>query len=276
MPMMHAPRMIRRRRQLPRRLRGQSLNRLVPNIVTLLALCAGLTAVRFGLEHRFQSAVIAIGIAAVLDGLDGRIARLMGATSRFGAELDSLCDFVCFGTVPALLLYLWEMQRLDRAGWTIVLIYAICTALRLARFNTALDVAQPPWAHYFFTGVPAPAGAGLVLLPLIASFVLPEGAIETYPIAVGAWIVFVGALMASRIPTFAMKRIRVPNHMVVPTLLLGGIIAAGLATETWITFIAIAAIYLLSIPFSMRLMRRLRRAAERAGGTAEPAAEGHP
>jgi CDP-diacylglycerol--serine O-phosphatidyltransferase len=273
--MMHAPRMIRRRRQLPRRLRGQSLNRLVPNIVTLLALCAGLTAVRFGLEHRFQSAVIAIGIAAVLDGLDGRIARLMGATSRFGAELDSLCDFVCFGTVPALLLYLWEMQLLDRAGWTIVLIYAICTALRLARFNTALDVAQPPWAHYFFTGVPAPAGAGLVLLPLIASFVLPEGTVEAYPIAVGAWIVFVGALMASRIPTFAMKRIRVPNRMVLPTLLLGGIIAAGLATETWITFIVIAAVYLLSIPFSMRLMHRLRRAAERTGGTTEPAPETH-
>ena len=271
--MMHAPRIRRRRRQLPRRLRGQSLNRLVPNIVTLLALCAGLTAVRFGLEHRFQSAVIAIGIAAVLDGLDGRIARLMGATSRFGAELDSLCDFVCFGTVPALLLYLWEMQRLDRAGWTIVLIYAICTALRLARFNTALDVQQPPWAHYFFTGVPAPAGAGLVLLPLIASFVLPEGRIESYPIAVAAWIVFVGALMISRIPTFAMKRVRVPNHMVLPTLLLGGIIAAGLATETWITFIVIAAVYLLSIPFSMRLMLRLRRA---AAGAAEPAPEAHP
>lgn len=269
--MMHAPRMIRRRRQLPRRLRGQSLNRLVPNIVTLLALCAGLTAVRFGLEHRFQSAVIAIGIAAVLDGLDGRIARLMGATSRFGAELDSLCDFVCFGTVPALLLYLWEMQLLDRAGWTIVLIYAICTALRLARFNTALDVPQPPWAHYFFTGVPAPAGAGLVLLPLIVSFVLPDGAIEAYPIAVAAWIVFVGALMISRIPTFAMKRVRVPQHMVLPTLLLGGVIAAGLATETWITFIVIAAFYLLSIPFSMRLMYRLRRAA--AAG--EPAAESH-
>jgi CDP-diacylglycerol--serine O-phosphatidyltransferase len=271
--MMHAPRMIRRRRrQLPRRLRGQSLNRLVPNIVTLLALCAGLTAVRFGLEHNFQSAVIAIGIAAVLDGLDGRIARLMGATSRFGAELDSLCDFVCFGTVPALLLYLWEMQLLDRAGWTIVLIYAICTALRLARFNTALDVPQPPWAHYFFTGVPAPAGAGLVLLPLISSFVLPEGTIEAYPLVVAGWIVFVGALMISRIPTFAMKRIRVPNNMVLPTLLLGGVIAAGLATETWITFIVIAGLYLLSIPFSMRLMHRLRRAAERSAA-AEPAPE---
>ena len=259
---MHAPRLIRRRRRpLPRRLRGQSLNRLVPNIVTLLALCAGLTAVRFGLEHRFQSAVIAIGIAAVLDGLDGRIARLMGATSRFGAELDSLCDFVCFGTVPALLLYLWEMQLLDRAGWTVVLIYAICTALRLARFNTALDLPQPPWAHYFFTGVPAPAGAGLVLVPLIASFVLPQGTIERHPALVAIWIVLVGALMISRIPTFAMKRVRVPNNMVLPILLLGGIIAAGLATEPWITFLVIAALYLASVPFSMRMMYRLRRAA---------------
>jgi CDP-diacylglycerol--serine O-phosphatidyltransferase len=209
----------------------------------------------------------------VLDGLDGRIARLMGATSRFGAELDSLCDFVCFGTVPALLLYLWEMQQLDRVGWAIVLIYAICTALRLARFNTALDLPQPPWAHYFFTGVPAPAGAGLVLLPLIASFVLPEGTVATYPIMVAAWIVFVGALMISRLPTFAMKRVRVPNHMVLPTLLLGGVIAAGLVTSPWHTLIVIELAYLLSIPFAMRLMRRLRRAADRAAVAGEPAPE---
>ena len=156
-----------------RRLRGFSINRLIPNVLTLAALCSGLTAIRFGLQGQMRLAVIAIIVAAIFDALDGRVARRLGVTSRFGAELDSLCDFVCFGTVPALLLYLWEMQLLDRAGWTIVLIYAICTALRLARFNTALDVPQPPWAHYFFTGVPAPAGAGLVLLPLVASFVLP-------------------------------------------------------------------------------------------------------
>jgi CDP-diacylglycerol--serine O-phosphatidyltransferase len=262
--------MMRRRRHLPRRLRGQSLNRLVPNIVTLLALCAGLTAVRFALEHRFSTAVIAIAIAAVLDGLDGRIARLMGATSRFGAELDSLCDFVCFGTVPALLLYLWGMNQLDRLGWLIVLIYAICAALRLARFNTALDVEQPPWAHYFFTGVPAPAGAGLVLLPVVASFVLPEGTRLLNPVLVGCWIVFVGALMISRIPTFALKRIRVPNRYVLPILMLGGVIAAGLAADPWMTFLAIALVYLLSIPFSVRLQRRLRRAAERAEPETSP------
>lgn len=249
--------MLRRR---PPRLRGQSINRLIPNILTLLALCSGLTGVRFALEGHFQHAVIAVVLAAVLDGLDGRIARLIGATSKFGAELDSLSDFVCFGVVPAIILYLWVMHDAGRIGWAAVLIYTVCAGLRLARFNTALDDgSRPAWTYNYFTGVPAPAGAGLALLPMIASFDSESGWTRT-PWLVGFWTVMVAALMVSRIPTFALKRLRIPPWMVLPVLLGVGIVAAGLAAEPWLTIQIIGVLYLLSIPLSVRATQRLRKA----------------
>jgi CDP-diacylglycerol--serine O-phosphatidyltransferase len=242
------------------RLRRQSINRLIPNILTLLALCAGLTAMRFALEQRYQLAVIALVVAGVLDGLDGRIARLIGATSKFGAELDSLSDFVCFGVAPALMLYLWVMNHGGRFGWAIVLLYAVATALRLARFNTALDDdAKPAWTFNYFTGVPAPAGAGLAILPMIMSFELGREYFE-HPWLIGAWIILVSVLMVSKIPTFAFKRLRVPHWMVLPILLVVGTIAAGLAAEPWLTLMIVGAIYIGSLPVAFYITRAARRA----------------
>src|ERR1700728_1326923 len=161
-------RRLRRRRQRRRpRYKGPSFNRMVPNLLTLLGLCAGLTAMRFSLEGRFGSAAVAIVVAGAIDGLDGRLARLLKATSRFGAELDSRWAFLCFGAGPAFILYLWSLQRAGGFGYTPCLIFAVCMALRLARFNAALDSAPgPAYAYNFFTGVPAPARAGVVLIPL--------------------------------------------------------------------------------------------------------------
>ena len=249
--------MMLRRRRPP--LRRHSINRLIPNILTLLALCAGLTAMRFALEQHFQLAVVALVAAAVLDGLDGRIARLIGATSKFGAELDSLSDFVCFGVAPALTLYLWVMNHSGRFGWAIVLLYAVCAALRLARFNTALDDdTSPAWTYNYFTGVPVPAGAGLVILPLIASFEIGREWFE-HPWLIGLWTIMVSGLMVSRLPTFAFKRMRVPHWMVLPILLVVGVIAAGLAAEPWLTLLLIGCAYVASIPLAYSLTRSIRR-----------------
>src|ERR1700728_3883473 len=161
-------RRLRRRRQRRRpRYKGPSFNRMVPNLLTMLGLCAGLTSMRFGLEGRFGAAAVAIAVAAVIDGLDGRLARLLKATSRFGAEFDSLSDFLCFGVAPPFVLYLWSLQRGRAYGYVPCLMFAVCMALRLARFNASLDGApKPAYAYNFFTGVPAPAGAGLALFPL--------------------------------------------------------------------------------------------------------------
>ncbi len=260
----------------PRGLRRQSINRLIPNILTLLALCAGLTAMRFALEQHYEAAVIAIVIAGVLDGLDGRIARLIGATSKFGAELDSLSDFVCFGVAPALVLYLWVMSHAGRIGWAVVLLFAVCAALRLARFNTALDdETKPAWTYNYFTGVPAPAGAGLAILPLIASFELGRESFE-HPWLIGAWTILVSGLMVSRLPTFAFKRLRVAHWMVMPILLLVGTIAAGLAAEPWLTLMVIGVIYIASIPLAYYLTAGARRAVPPGAAKAEPAAQEPP
>src|SRR5258707_10708364 len=149
-----------------RRIQELSVQRMVPNILTLLALCAGMTAIRFALNGNFPAAVYAVIVAGVLDGLDGRVARLLKATSHFGAELDSLSDFVSFGVAPATVMYLWTMSALHSVGWAIVLFFAVCCALRLARFNTELTAEPPPYAARFFRGAPAPAGAGLLMVPM--------------------------------------------------------------------------------------------------------------
>lgn len=252
------------RRRPTRRLRAQSFHRLIPNIMTLTALSAGLTAVRFALEARWHAAIIAVLIAAVLDGLDGRIARLIGATSKFGAELDSLSDFICFGVVPGLISYLWILQGGSPIGWAAVLIYAVGAALRLARFNTALeDESRPPWTYNYFVGVPAPAAAGLALMPMVASLEFNLAGLIG-PVMVGGWLILVAALMVSRIPTYAFKRVRIPNLLVVPMLLLAGIVAAGLATEPWLTLLILGGSYIVSIPLSIRSVMRLRRMMQRA------------
>ena len=249
-----------RRRPRPR-LRDQSFNRLIPNILTVLALCAGLTSIRFAFQERWEMAVFAIVIAGVLDGLDGRIARLLDGSSKFGAELDSLSDFLAFGVAPALLLYYWTMKSVVGLGWALALLFAVCCALRLARFNTKVDNADlPAWTGRFFTGVPAPAGAGLVLLPVFATFEFGSGFFD-HPIVTGGAMVAVSLLMVSRVPTYSFKRIKVPHDYVLPTLLGVGLFAAFLVGLPWLTLMAVGVLYLASLPLSYVAHRRLSRQA---------------
>ncbi|HXQ53147.1 MAG TPA: phosphatidylcholine/phosphatidylserine synthase [Stellaceae bacterium] len=258
--------MLRRRRHRRGRMRvrpmgGWSLNRLIPNILTLLALCAGMTAIRFAFAGRFEAAVIAIIIAGVLDGIDGRIARLLKGMTSFGAQLDSLSDFVSFGVAPAVLLYLWTMSAMQSVGWALVLLFAVCCALRLARFNTQIGADLPPYAYNFFTGVPAPAAAGLVMVPMMASFEF-GGTFFRAPLLNGLVLAAVAALMVSRVPTFSMKRFSVPRELVLPMLIVIGAAAAFLTTEPWATLLAVGVVYLASFPVSIRQYLRLRRTAE--------------
>jgi CDP-diacylglycerol---serine O-phosphatidyltransferase len=272
----------RMRRPRVRRLSDLSVNRMVPNVLTLLALCAGMTAIRFAMNGNFQGAVFAIIVAGIFDGLDGRIARLLKSTSSFGAELDSLSDFVSFGVAPASVLYLWTMSGLRGLGWAIVLFFAVCCALRLARFNTEAGSDRPAYASMFFTGVPAPAGAGLVIVPMFLSFEWGDWLFRS-PYLNALTVAGVALLMVSKVPTVSLKRIRIPHHLVVPTLLGIGVLAAFVTTAPWPTFTAIGIVYVGSIPLTIRAYERLRRAADaRRGEPAEaaapvlPAAAGYP
>jgi CDP-diacylglycerol--serine O-phosphatidyltransferase len=246
-----------RRRRRPR-YKGPSFNRLVPNLLTLIGLCAGLTSMRFALDGQFGAAAVAVVLAGAIDGLDGRLARLLKATSRFGAEFDSLADFLCFGIAPAFILYLWSLQRLGGFGFTPCLIFAVCMALRLARFNASLDVAHaaPAYAWNFFTGVPAPAGAGLVLFPLFCGAVLVGGAM----------------LLVSTLPVWSFKNFKVPSNYVLPLMLGVGTFAAVLVADPWAALAAGGLLYLVMLPFSVRSFRRLQR--EAGWDAAEPAAAG--
>ncbi len=265
----------RRARIRPPRIPGLSINHMIPNVLTLLALCAGLTSIRFGLHGKWEAGVAAIFLAAILDGLDGRVARLLQGTSKFGAELDSLSDFVSFGVAPAMLLYFWTMQTAGGFGWALVLLFAVCCALRLARFNTMLGDDLPPYAYNFFTGVPAPAAAGLVLFPMVASFQFDAGFFDR-PAVVAVFLLGVSFLMVSTIPTFSFKKVRIPHKWVLPILLVIGLLAAFLVTEPWLTLVVVGVLYVGMIPLSVRSFRRLKREAERveAGGAAPPAQAG--
>lgn len=241
-----------------RRLRVLPLYRLIPNAITLLALCSGVTGMRFALEGRWQMAVGAIILAAVLDGLDGRIARLVGSATKMGAELDSLSDVVSFGVAPAMIVYLWALHDLRGFGWAIALVFAICCALRLARFNAGLDEEDPPpWAHQYFTGVPAPAGGLLLLLPLVFSFEFESAFFAS------AWVnaimaALIGGLMVSRLPTFSMKGVKIPTRHAWLILLGFGAFAAFLLSNLWLTLICTGIIYLGSIFYSYHSFRRLQ------------------
>ena len=261
----------RRRRVRVRPIGTLSLNRMIPNILTLLALCAGMTAIRLAFSGKFESAVIAIIIAGVLDGIDGRIARLLKGTSPLGAQLDSLSDFVSFGVAPAIMLYMWTMHDLASIGWALVLLFSVCCALRLARFNTQIGAELPPYAYNFFTGVPAPAAAGLVILPMILSFEFGDHAFRS-PYLAAVFLAGVAALMVSRVPTFSFKRFRMPGHWVLPMLLVIAALVGFLTTEPWATLLLIGVLYLASIPVSVRSYRRLHDAAEelRASPAREP------
>ena len=251
--------MLRRRHG---RLKALPVNSLVPNILTVLALCAGMTAIRFAREERWEAAVVAIVLAAVFDGLDGRMARLLKGATKFGAELDSLSDFCAFGVAPAFFVYHWSAHEMGGLGWIAALCYATCAALRLARFNTmAEDPQRPAWANDFFTGVAAPAGAGFVMLPAVLTFLLDSDAVLRHPALNAAWLLVCALLMISRIPTFSLKKLRVKREHVLPTLVLVGLLAALLVSYPWFTLAAVGIGYLASLPFSFASQRRMAASA---------------
>ena len=256
--------MLKRRRRVKRRSRPRSetFARLLPNMITLGALCAGLTGVRFAIAEQWEFAMVAVLVAAVLDALDGTIARLLKSESDFGAELDSLSDVVAFGVAPGLIIYFWSLSELGGFGWAAALFFAVCCALRLARFNSTLDTA-PRFARGFFTGVPAPGGALLALLPLLLSQEF-GAAFFGHPAVTGPWIVAIALLMVSQVPTFALKSVRVPQRFFLPMLVLIALLGAGLAGSPWQTLTLLSLIYLGSFPFSYRLYRRRQAEAEAA------------
>lgn len=261
----------------PRRPRFKAIpvRTLVPNLITLLALCAGLTAIRLAIESKLEWALAAIVFAAMLDGIDGRVARMLKGTSKFGAELDSLADFVNFGVAPALILYFWGLHDLKSAGWIVALVFAICAGLRLARFNVmADDPDAPAWAGNFFTGIPAPAGALTVLLPIYLYFLgVPNG-----PVTI--WLTFfytlaIALLMVSRLPVFSGKRVgkRVPPEMVLPVFVVVVLFVALLISYPWEVLSAGAVLYLACLPLgwlSYRDYQRRDALAASAGAATSP------
>ncbi len=260
----------------PRRFKPIPVRVLLPNLITLLALCAGLTAIRMAVEHRLELALAAIVFAAALDGIDGRVARLLKGTSRFGAELDSLADFVNFGVAPALILYFWGLHDLKSAGWIVALVFAICAGLRLARFNVMVDDPdKPAWAGNFFTGIPAPAGAITALLPIYLNFLGVADNLIT------VWVTFVytlviALLMVSRLPVFSGKRMgkRVPPEMVLPLFVVAVLVVALLISYPWEVLTVGTLAYLASLPFgamSYRKHQRQDEAAAAAAGAGAPA-----
>src|SRR5215467_8899488 len=259
----------------PRRFRAVPVRTMVPNVITLLALCAGLTAIRLAAEGTFEWAVYAIVFAAVLDGIDGRVARLLKGTSRFGAELDSLADFVNFGVAPGVTLYFWSLHEVKSAGWIAAMVLAIAAGLRLARFNVMMDDPnRPAWAGNFFVGMPAPAGAITVLLPVYAHFLGVPLPAFIAPITL-VYTLAIGFLMVSRLPVYSGKRVgtRVPPDLVL--LLFIGVVLffALLIAYPWAVLTAGTLAYLASLPFGWLSHRDyVRRDAEAAahGKNARP------
>lgn len=228
--------------------------RLLPSVITILALCSGLSAVKYGLDGQLGIALAMIGAAAILDTLDGRIARLLDATSKMGAELDSLSDAISFGVAPALVLYTTLMHG-SSGGWMIALVYAVSIVLRLARFNTLMDdETRPSYAGEYFVGVPAPAGALVALLPIAFYEQWGDGWWASFYF-VSAWTLISAALIVSRIPTLAMKSFSVPPHLAAGLLVLVALAAAALVTFPLILLMVLVGLYLLHIPFAVRSQR---------------------
>jgi CDP-diacylglycerol--serine O-phosphatidyltransferase len=244
-----------------RRFRAIPVRTLLPNVITLLALCAGLTGIRLAYEGKLELALAAIVFAAALDGIDGRVARLIKGQSRFGAELDSLADFVNFGVAPALILYLWGLHDFKNVGWIAALVFAICASLRLARFNVMIeDPDRPPWTGNFFTGMPAPAGAITVLLPIYVNLLgLPYSTVLLSFALI--YTLANASLMVSRLPVFSGKRVgkRVPPEMVLPLFVLVVLFIALLISFPWEVLTVGTLCYLASLPFGWRSYREHER-----------------
>ncbi|HEX6141965.1 MAG TPA: CDP-diacylglycerol--serine O-phosphatidyltransferase [Geminicoccaceae bacterium] len=260
-----------------RRLRAQPIIHLVPNIFTVASLCLGLTAIRYGLDGRFELALALLVLAGIFDGLDGRSARLLKITSKLGAQLDSLADFLSFGVAPAVLVYLWSLHSVKGIGWALSLLFATCCALRLARFNTELeDTARPTWMARFFTGVPAPAAAGCAIMPMLASFAF-SGAAWAQSWLLNAVVILVTAvLMVSRVPTFSLKMVtvRIAPEWTLPTLVFVGLFVAALSSAPWLTLFFVGLAYVLSLPVGVMAAERMRRRAANEAAAEQAAADG--
>ena len=246
-----------------RQVRGIPLRALIPNAVTVLALCFGLTGVRFAIAGEWEKAVASIVVAAVLDGIDGRIARLLKGATRFGAELDSLSDVTAFGVAPALIVYLWSLQYLPGIGWVIALSHAVTCALRLARFNAQIDSApQPHKRAGFLTGVPAPVGAALTLSPLFLSFWLEPVLLDDARVRatlVTLVVIPVAFLMVSSLPTFSWGSVRLRPSQRLPALVVVGLLAGALFSAPWMTLTLACIAYAAMIPFAVRSYARLKQ-----------------
>jgi CDP-diacylglycerol--serine O-phosphatidyltransferase len=266
------------KRRRGRRQRSQPLIHLLPNMFTVLSLCAGLTSIRYALDGRFELAVALIVAAGALDGLDGRSARLLKISSKLGAQLDSLADFLSFGVAPAILVYLWSLNHVKAFGWALALLFATCCALRLARFNTELEVTdQPPWRSRFFTGMPAPAAAGCALIPLLVTFAFQVDWPRSWWLN-AVVLIAVAVMMVSRIPTFSIKTavVRIKPDWILPTLIGVGLFVAALSSAPWHTLLAIGVVYLVTLPIGWWSAYRLRRRdeAERAADAAAALSSG--
>jgi CDP-diacylglycerol--serine O-phosphatidyltransferase len=258
----------RKRKHKQRVERQIPIRSMLPNLVTLMSAASGVTSIRFSCQGHWRSAVIAIIIACVLDGLDGRVARMLRATSKLGAELDSLADFVSFGVAPAILVYFWIMEVVtpDSAWypfrglfWALALFHAMCCAFRLARFNIMIEdgPSQPYWKH-FFMGLPAPGGAGLVLTPAIWQ-IHTESDVFQSPLVGGTMLLLCGVLMASRFPTLSIKHLRVPAKHMVPVLLAVMLVIGLLVSQFWLTLGILGILYLLSVPLCGVIYLRMRK-----------------
>jgi CDP-diacylglycerol--serine O-phosphatidyltransferase len=236
------------------------LPRMIPNLMTLIALAAGLTAIQFAWDSNWERAVLAILVAVILDTMDGATARLLNATSEFGAQLDSLSDFLAFGVAPSIILYSWILEDSGKIGWMAMLIFAAAAALRLARFNVT-QKELPAWKKGFFSGIPAPAGAGLALLPLIVWIQEPRFFAE-YAFAsplVGLWTIFIAAMMVSRIPTFSTKMIKLPAKFAMPALAFAALMIAALVHAPWQTLTILGIAYMIAVPFAISHFRKLQK-----------------
>ncbi len=253
--------------------RSVPIRYLVPNLATLLALCAGVTAIRAAIEARYELAVALVVLAALLDGVDGRLARALNAQSRFGAELDSLADFVSFGVAPAVLIYMWGLGPLRGLGWIAVLVFACAASLRLARFNAAIDEDRPKWRSNFFTGVPAPAGAIAVMLPIYleeAGLVV----VRDWPLAIVIYVMVMAGLLVSTLPTYSGKLAseRIAREYVAPALASAALAVALLVTYPFLTLTTVTLAYLVLIPLGIHRYELRRRAWEASQAQAKQGA----
>lgn len=229
---------------------------LLPNLLTILAICAGLTAIRFGFQGEFEKSVRLVLLAGVLDGLDGRIARLLRSQSQVGAELDSLADFLNFGVAPGLIIYAWALQDFTRTGWIAVLGYAICCVLRLARFNVS-SREEPATTSDFFVGVPSPAGAILAMLPMYLSFLF-SGVLVIPPVLIAGYILVIGLLMISRVPTYSFKNLSIYRENAKFWVLGAALLGAALLTYLWATLVLITVVYVAGLLWAFMSVRKTK------------------